>query len=57
MMKIEEDKTTQRAHFILAASLKTESPFLPPKKSHVSEIAVEREVKFLHKLADNGDVG
>ena len=53
----EKDKTTQRAHFIPALILKLESPSLPPGKSHISEIAAEREVKFLHKLTDDGDVG
>lgn len=50
-------KTTRRAHFLLAPALKTESPLPPPGKSHISEIAVEREVKLLHKLTDHGDVG
>lgn len=48
---------TQKTHFKFAPTLGTESPSLPPRKSHISEIAVEKEVKFLHKLTDNGDVG
>lgn len=50
-------KTHKGTPFILVLTQETESSFLPPQKSHVSEIAVGKEVKFLHKLADDGDVG
>lgn len=31
--------------------------FFLPEKSHISEIAAEKEVKFFHKLTVDGDVG
>lgn len=53
----EEVKTTQRTPFILASIQEIENPFLPPQKSHISEIAVRKDMKFLHKLTDDGGVG
>lgn len=50
-------KAHKGAPFLPALTKETGSPFLPPQKSHVSEIAVGKEVKFLHKLTADGDAG